>query len=448
MDPKNAPYRLILVDDSSFIRKLITDIFRDENDFEVVGVATDGQHGLRLAAQQALKGHAVEVVILDIEMPILDGLSALQHFTSLEPAPKIVMASSLTKRGAAASLRALTMGASDYVCKPANMDGYGGDTFRSELVSKVRCWAKAARRSQKQEAKTVQEGGIEQPLRNPVKTDNTKSPSKSAGLFSNIAKTSSFSSSRCEDSKAKTDTNETLSKTNKNEQLSSYQKPDNQKNSIARPHISDASKRQTTRQTQAHKSHPVIKAIAIGGSTGAPQALHKLLGALKYAQNVPIFITQHMPPSFTTILAEQLSKTSGKKCIEAQNGETITNSSVFIAPGDFHMRTKRSSQNIVLDVYQDEPINFCRPSVDPMFSSLANCFGKNLLAIVLTGMGHDGLDGCKDVAKHGGYIIAQDEATSVVWGMPGAVTKAGLANLVLPLDKIAPTIDSMLGVEK
>jgi len=180
--------------------------------------------------------------------------------------------------------------------------------------------------------------------------------------------------------------------------------------------------------------------IAIGSSTGGPQALFKLLGDLKGSCSQPILITQHMPSTFTSLLAGHISKASDTPCAEGQDGETIRSGHIYLAPGDYHMVAEKGDGGNVLRLTQNERENYCRPAVDPMLRSLAPLYGSGLLAIILTGMGADGCAGAQAVAAAGGTVIAQDKDSSVVWGMPGAVAAAGLCSAVLPLSDIAPYV--------
>ena len=177
--------------------------------------------------------------------------------------------------------------------------------------------------------------------------------------------------------------------------------------------------------------------LAIGSSTGGPQALLALLRNLDRSIQVPVLITQHMPPTFTTILAEHVARASGRACAEAQDGEPIKSGCIYIAPGDWHMVVEQGVDGVVIRLNQQPAVNFCRPAVDPMFSSVARVYDGRVLAVVLTGMGQDGLNGGKAIIEAGGTVIAQDEATSVVWGMPGAVATAGVCSAVLPLDQMS-----------
>jgi two-component system, chemotaxis family, protein-glutamate methylesterase/glutaminase len=181
--------------------------------------------------------------------------------------------------------------------------------------------------------------------------------------------------------------------------------------------------------------------LAIGSSTGGPQALIQVLTHLKHQPHLPVFITQHMPAAFTKVLAEQITRQTAWPCRQAENGDEVKGGNCYLAPGDYHMVLRQGAAGLRLRLEQTPPENFCRPAVDPMLRSLSTVYGRRLLVVILTGMGHDGLEGCKAVTKAGGHVLAQDEATSAVWGMPGAVAKGGLTHAVLPLGDIAPYIN-------
>jgi two-component system chemotaxis response regulator CheB len=356
----DLPLRVMVVDDSAVIRGLIVRTLEAEADLKVVASVADG----RLAVS-ALERHLVDVIVLDIEMPNLDGLSAIPLLLAIAPQVRIIMASTLTLQGADISLRALTAGAADYIPKPtAARDLMGAATFNRDLVAKVRPLAIAARR-----AGSRIRGGVAsaRPQPRPVA-----------------------------------------------------------------PPVLAAVRPASTRRPRV---------LAIGSSTGGPQALFKVvkhLGGLSQ----PILITQHMPPFFTGVLANHISSQCGVTAVEGQAGMRLTQGQVYIAPGDYHMTVRDAGDGgpPVLALDQGPQENFCRPAVDPMLRSLVKMFGADVLTAILTGMGHDGLQGCRGVVTAGGTVLAQDEATSVVWGMPGAVAQAGLCAAILPVDDIGPRL--------
>jgi two-component system chemotaxis response regulator CheB len=360
---RDDPYRIMVVDDSAVIRGLLTRTLEAEPDFRVVVTASNGQMAI-----SAAKREAVELVVLDIEMPVMDGLTALPQLLAVRPDLKVVIASTLTRRGADISLKALAQGAADYVTKPGASVLTAADAFRHELVAKLRALGEARRRA----------AGAPRPSPAAAKSAGPKSPAP--------------------------------------------------RGPAAAPQL---------RPLPAE----VPEVLAIGSSTGGPQALFRVLGALRGSVRQPIFVTQHMPATFTTILAEHLAKASGRPASEGVDGEPVCDGRIYVAPGDFHLTVvPGEGGRKLVRVVKSAPENFCRPSVDPMLRSLADAYGRRVLCTILTGMGHDGLAGCRAVLAAGGAVVAQDEATSVVWGMPGAVATAGLCSAVLPLDEIGPLL--------
>ena len=352
---QDAPtVKVLVVDDSAVIRGVITRQLTSDPGIEVLASASDGEQAVR-----KVRDFPVDVVVLDIEMPVMDGLTALPLILAARPGVKVIMASTLTTRMADISLRALRLGASDYVPKPE-----GGITsaedFQRELVGKVKALG-AKRRS--------------------------AAAMSGAAFPAPIAPTTA-----------------------------------------ARP--------SHTRMTP--------QVIAIGGSTGGPAALMTVFEHLKTVRQ-PILVTQHMPASFTTMLAEHLGKVSGKVTAEARDGEPVANGRVYVAPGGWHMTVARVAGLPTIQLNQEPPEHFCRPAVDPMLRSMAKIYGPSLTAVILTGMGADGALGCQAVSEAGGRFITQDEATSVVWGMPAAAAKTGLAEHILPLPQIGPWIARTAG---
>ena len=362
-EPNRESTRVMVVDDSAVIRGLIVRALMAEPDIEVAASVADG-----LQAINTLKHNLVDVIVLDIEMPNMDGLTALPQLLAIAPAVKIIMASTLTQRNAEISLKALSAGAADYLPKPQARELTGPSDFHRDLVDKVRGLGTAARRA----------GSRRRP-----EADATGATAGAAqSIKPMIVPTRNFK----------------LNKT-----------------SAVKPRI-----------------------IAIGSSTGGPQALLELMRHFARGIAQPIVITQHMPPTFTTLLADHVSRHCGLTAVEAKNGMVLEGGRAYIAPGNYHMTIMPNGERHAIQLNQDPPENYCRPAVDPMMRSLAKNFGPAVLAIILTGMGQDGLEGCRAVVQAGGTLIAQDEATSVVWGMPGAVALAGLCSAVLPLAEIGP----------
>lgn len=354
--------RVMLVDDSAVVRGLVARLLADDPDVVVAASVGNGQMAL-----STLERQEVDVIVLDIEMPIMDGMTALPKLLKAAPGVRVIMLSTLTSRGADVSLRALEMGASDYIPKPtAAHDMSTSRDFKVELLEKIKALGAARRRAPGFKPKT----GATTPVR-PV------APVRIGPATVTLDK-----------------------------------------------HIPET---------------PDV--IAIGSSTGGPQALFTVLGTMRQGTvPQPILITQHMPATFTTILAEHISRVSGWDAREGVDGEVITGGRVYVAPGDFHMLVEAKGTQKVIKLTKTPPENFCRPAVDPMFRSISAAYGRRVLSVVLTGMGSDGAKGGKGIVDAGGTLIAQDEATSVVWGMPGAAAATGSCSAVLPLPEIAPWI--------
>jgi len=365
------PIRVMVVDDSAVVRGLITRMLEQDNGFAVVASVGNGQMAL-----SALERQDVEVIILDIEMPVMDGLTALPKLLKVDPDLQIIMASTLTLKNADVSLRALEAGAADYIPKPtSSREISGGPDFKEELIGKVRALGAARRRT----------------VRRPPRPGTQTAASTPAATAAPVRSTAIY------------------------------------------PHAGPL-----TLRTAAAE---VPDVIAIGSSTGGPQALFSVLGGIKSGSlRQPILITQHMPPTFTTILAEHITRISGWAAAEGKDGEAIVGNRIYVAPGDFHMVVETRGTEKVIRLNKNPPENFCRPSVDPMLRSIAAAWGRRVLTVILTGMGSDGLKGGQTVVGAGGTVIAQDEATSVVWGMPGAVATAGICSAVLPLPEISQYI--------
>ena len=366
--------RVMVVDDSAIVRGLMTRMLKQDPEIEVVASAAHG-----LMAVNTLKQTRVDVILLDIEMPEMDGITALPKLLEIQPDVKIIMVSTLTLRNAEISMKAMEMGASDYLPKPSSRSsGDVTDQFYHELIGKVKALSgKKGKVAIGPEAFTPAPSSADIPTLPVSAIKPVTLPPK--------------------------------------------------------PLSASPSKYPVTYPTHQ------IKAVAVVCSTGGPQALLKLYGGLKGRLNhVPIFITQHMPPTFTTLLSDHLRMSSGKACAEGKTGEQVQAGFTYMAPGDYHMEIVQNVPYPLIQLNQNPPENFCRPSADPMLRSLSAVYGKHLLLAVLTGMGSDGLKGAQAVTAAGGFVIAQDEASCVVWGMPRAVTEANLCGAVLPLDDIAP----------
>lgn len=359
--------RVMLVDDSAVVRGLVTRILEEDSGIAVIASVGNGQMAL-----SALERQDVDVILLDIEMPVMDGMTALPKLLKIDPGVRIIMQSTLTLKGADVSMRALEMGAADYIPKPtATRELAGGMDFKAELLGKVKALGQARRRDPNRKARPG--------------TISSSRPS----ILSSAPRPSALSPT-------------------------------------------------APLKLRTHTPEPP-DIIAIGSSTGGPQALFTLLGVMRAGTvKQPILITQHMPATFTTILAEHITRVSGWDAKEAKDGEVIKGGRVYVAPGDFHMLVETKGVDKVLRLTKDPPENFCRPAVDPMLRSISAAYGKRVLAAILTGMGSDGAKGGNVVVESGGTVIAQDEATSVVWGMPGAAAHAGICSAVMPLGDIAP----------
>lgn len=348
--------RVLVVDDSVVVRRLISRMVEDDPSLELAGTARDGMDALSKIAQ--LQPH---VVTLDVEMPVLDGIATLRKIVEMHPNVRVIMLSSLTAKGSQTTVDALMLGASDYVTKPqGDVAGTAFESLAVELTGKIRqLFARAA----------VQPHPTP-PVITPPALATPSAPVPSA----------------------------------------------------LRPEI-----------------------FAIGVSTGGPAALTEALPAIPRDFPLPIVITQHMPPYFTRILAERLTKICQIPVIEAEDGMTAMPGQALIAPGDFHMRLVRVGHDLVVRLDQGPQENSCRPAVDVMLRSIAECCKGRAIVAILTGMGQDGLIGVRQLKALGARILAQDNPTSVVWGMPGAIVSANLADEVLPLTRIVPMVLTRVG---
>ena len=360
--------RVMIVDDAIVARRLSARWIDAEPDMTVIACLRTGRE-----AVDQIEQHDPDVVILDVDMPELDGIAALPLLLQKKPDLVVIMASALTRRSAEVSLRALSLGAADYVPKPGAAPDAGKlAEFQHELIEKIRNLGGRLLARQGR-AGAIASRPPAPRLRESVPLQ-AEAPAFSLRPFA-----------RC-----------------------------------------------------------LPQVLLIGSSTGGPQALTTLIGQLGTAiERGPILITQHMPPTLTTVLAEHLARSSSRRVLEAVQGEVIGPGSIYVAPGGRHMRIVRGREGPAIALGDDPPINFCRPAVDPLLSSAAAVWGAASLALVLTGMGSDGTRGAAEIVAAGGSVIAQDEATSVVWGMPRSVAQAGLCSAVLPLERIAAKVNSL-----
>ena len=352
--------RVLLVDDSAIIRGLMSKALSQDTSIEIVGTASNGEIAINMA-----KSTLPEIIILDIEMPVMDGITALPHLLVASPNCKIIMASTLTERNASISLQALSLGASDYLTKPSTKFGEDVESFYRQLITKI------------------------------------------YALTGNV-------------------------------------QPLELKKEVIQPKAAAEAVPPVSLSTDSLASVG-ITALAIASSTGGPQALMSVFEQIKGRLNhLPIFITQHMPPTFTAILADHLAKTGNRPTFEAKDGMEVAAGSAYVAAGDYHMTVSETLGKLRIHTNQDPQENFCRPAADVMLRSLSTIYGRKLLVLVLTGMGQDGMLGAKEVVRKGGHVIAQDEASSVVYGMPKAVVENKLCRAVLPLSNIGPYLVQQL----
>lgn len=357
------PIKVLLADDSIIVRHLVTTELAKDPQLEVLEAATNGKAAL--AGVAALRP---DIVVLDIQMPQLDGLATLAEIRRLHGSLPVIMFSTLTEAGATATLEALARGANDYVAKPrsTHQAAWQVEGVCREIADKVKALC----------ATRPASGSVPRPH-----------PQRTQSLVAALP-------------------------------LASAPRP------VGPP----------TR----------IDAVVIGISTGGPNALAELVSSLPSELPVPILIAQHMPPIFTRLLAERLARTARVPVVEASDGDSVTAGKIWIAPGDLHMVVRQTGQRIELHTHNAPREHSCRPSADLLFRSAAEVYGSHTLAVLMTGMGQDGLQGSRVIRKAGGHIIVQDEASSVVWGMPGYVARAGLAEQIVPLRGLADAIMSRL----
>jgi two-component system chemotaxis response regulator CheB len=352
------PIRVLVVDDSVVVRRLVTDALARDPRIEVVGSASNGRLALTKAEQLD-----PDVVTMDVEMPDLDGIEAVRQLRRAGHRMPVIMFSTLTERGAAATLDALAAGATDYVAKPANVGSVQESLAQvaDQLVPKVVALA-GARRAAAVPGAVARPGAV-----------------------------------------------------------------------AARPPVGPR---------PAPKPH-AVRLVLVGSSTGGPEALSRVVGAWTVPPPVPVLVVQHMPPVFTRQLASRLDRLGPATVVEAEDGVPLAPGTVLVAPGNRHLEVRVGPGGSLRTALTDAPpVNFCRPAVDVLFRSAVAAVRGELLGVVLTGMGADGRTGCQEIVEAGGTVLAQDQGSSVVWGMPGAVVTAGLAHAVVPLDQVAAAIET------
>ncbi len=354
---EGSEVRVVVVDDSAVARGMWVRALTRSSAVKVVTSFNGGQPFLDWLSGG--RESAVDVVVLDIEMPGMSGLDALPAILAKNQKIKVIIASAHSPAGSANAVKALMLGAADFVCKPSSLSpGAGLASVEGELLEKVLRY------------REVKGGDAE---------------GRGVPIVKSVAHT-------------------------------------------------------TQREPPGKSAAPAL--LVVGSSTGGPQALLKLFSLLPKPLRLPVLIAQHMPPRFTTLLAASIAEATGHPCREAADGDVLVPGQILMAPGDFHLQVKRSPESklIKVELNQNPPENWCRPAVDPLFRSAAECFGSRLLALVLTGMGEDGRRGAEAIRQCGGVVLAQDEASSVVWGMPGAVARAGIASEVLSIAGLASRV--------
>lgn len=371
-----APIRVLIADDSAVVRGLVARWIAEAG-FELAGTASNGRIALEMMAK-----HDPDVVLLDIEMPELDGTTALPRMLAMSPNLQVVMMSTLTTRNADISLKCLALGAVDYIAKPESNRGVTtSETFRVELIERVRVFGAARARARR-------------PMGAP---GAAPTPAQAAPALAPAAAP------------------------------------------VPRPATPF-----TLRPKVRNRTQP--RALLIGSSTGGPRAVGEMLEGIGAAalRRVPVLIVQHMPPIFTAVFAEHLSTRTGLRAAEGKADERLEAGRIYVAPGGRHMGLVAGPGGPTIRLTDGPSVNFCRPAVDVLFKDAAVVFGAATATVILTGMGSDGTNGARALTEAGGPVLAQDEATSTVWGMPGSVARAGLAEAVLPLPELATALRALI----
>lgn len=384
---------VMIVDDAVVVRGLMSRWLSEHPDFDVIATARNGR-----AALDELERISPDIIILDLDMPEMDGLAALPLILKKCPATAVLIASTLTRRNAEISLRCLSMGALDYLPKPeTNREVSTSLPFRQELILKLEALAQSKGHNLRPRTPLDEMRALRPPAEPALRPVPARAVPGSAVPLPAAA--------------------------------------------VTRP-VLPAQQSHFPRHLTRMVS---TRCLLIGASTGGPRAVADVLGSIgPMLAQVPVIVVQHMPPIFTSVFAEHLRTHTGRPSREPFDGERLLPGTIYVAPGGRHFGLGLSDGHPVARLDDGPPVNFCRPSVDVAFMDAAEIFGASALAVILTGMGHDGLGGARALTDRGAFIIAQDEATSTVWGMPGCVAKAGLAQAILPLPEIGSAIGRLI----
>lgn len=385
--------RILVVDDSTLYRKVIRDSLNELPNVEVVGIANNGRDAL-----ERIRQHRPDLVTLDVEMPQMTGIEVLERLRDMDHDSGVIMLSSLTSRGAVATTKALSLGAFDFVLKPEGKTlDESVETLKTSLLPRVKAFAASRRRSI------------------PHRTPTATSPSKPSAPAPYVAPRTTSAKDELFGRTSQPETGNSL-----------FFSPTIPPNPNVRPEV-----------------------VAIGVSTGGPAALMEVIPKFPAGLRAPIFVVQHMPPVFTRSLAEALDAKSRVTVVEAAHGMKVVPGQIYIAPGGHQMKIVKNGVQAEIEINDDPPENSSRPSVDYMFRSVCKAYGSRVLGVVMTGMGADGVNGCRDIKRNGGSVVTQDENSCVVYGMPRAVYEAGLSDAVCELKNIPNRIvDTLAGVTR
>jgi len=362
--------RVMLVDDSVVVRGMLRQMIDEQDDMEVVAAAINGRVGV-----EQYDRVKPDVVLMDVEMPVMSGIEALQEIVSKDPGAYVIMCSSLTQSGAQMAMKAMNIGAIDCLAKPSSTSIDRGDDFKGQLLRLLRS------------------------VRNESDVLRQTRMAKSKGAV------------------------------------------------VQHQHVG---KEFTTRPLPSSLASSRPRVLVVGSSTGGPQALKDVISCIDANKDIPIFITQHMPAGFTKLLADSLAKKTARTTLEAEDEMLVKSGCIYIAPGGKHMTIEQRSSGYFIVLSDAPPVKFCKPSVDVMIDSILKAYKNRILTVILTGMGDDGLDSCRRLveAHDTNLLVAQDELTSVVWGVPGAVAQAGLCHFVSSISNIAPVVNKLLSGQK